>query len=180
VIVARTPRLVLRRWELADAGATDGIYGDAETMRYFGDGSTFTPDELRASLVALIAEYDRFGYGNYAVVEASSNAVIGHAGVRTQNPRGRFEAEWLIARTHRGRGYGFEAACAALERAFEIDRAEEIWAVAHRDNRASIRLMQRTGMTLREELTAHGVPSVAYAVDYNAFLTRSQPRFGVG
>jgi hypothetical protein len=40
MIVAMTPRLILRHWELTDAGATGHIYGDAITMRYFGDGST--------------------------------------------------------------------------------------------------------------------------------------------
>ncbi len=139
MIVATTPRLLLRRWEIADAGAIVGIYGDAETMRYFGNGSTFTPDD--------------FGFGNYAVVEAATDRVIGHAGVRHHRPRQRFEADWLIDRALRRRGYGTEAARAVLERAFVVDGASEIWGVARRDNAASIALMERVGMTFRNQLT---------------------------
>jgi ribosomal-protein-alanine N-acetyltransferase len=163
VIVARTPRLLLRRWEMTDRGTVDHIYGDSETMRWFGDGSTFTPDEVTASLEALIAEYERFGFGNYAVVEPATRRIIGHAGVRTHNPRERFEADWVIDRAFWRRGYGTEAAAAVIARAFDVDGAAEIWAIAHRENRASIGLMEKLGMTYRHDLIAHGRPSIAYS-----------------
>jgi RimJ/RimL family protein N-acetyltransferase len=163
-VVATTPRLLLRHWELADIGATDHIYGDAETMRLFGDGSTFSSDDLAASFPRLIADYARDGYGNYAVVERAGGRIIGHCGVRYIAGRDRVEADWALDRSVWGRGYGTEAATAVFKRAFTVDGIAEIFGVAHRDNAASIAIMRRLGMRFCEELTAHGVPSVLYAV----------------
>jgi ribosomal-protein-alanine N-acetyltransferase len=97
-VVAITPRLLLRHWNIADVGSTDHIYGDAETMRYFGNGRIFTPAELAASFPRLIEDYTTMGYGNYAVVERATNKILGHCGARYIRERDRVEADWALGR----------------------------------------------------------------------------------
>lgn len=169
IVVAMTPRLILRHWELNDAGATDHIYGDAITMRYFGDGSTFSPAELAASFPPLIHDYTTFGYGNYAVVERATNTILGHCGARYIRETRRVEADWAIDRQFWRRGYAIEAARAVFARSFSVDGVTRIVGIAHRDNSASIAVMRRLGMHFSGEVTAHGVPSVLYAIDREAF-----------
>ncbi len=148
-----------------DVGSTDHIYGDPETMRLFGDGSVFTPDELRGSFERLIADYATYGYGNYAVIERESGAILGHCGAHFVPQRERVECDWVIDRRYQGRGYATEAARAVFASAFGEFGIAEIHGIAHRENGASIAVMQKLGMTFREELIAHGMPSVRYAVD---------------
>jgi ribosomal-protein-alanine N-acetyltransferase len=169
MIVAITPRLLLRHWQLTDAGAASHIYGDAIAMRYFGDGSTFSPAELAASFPPLIADYTTFGYGNYAVVERTTNRILGHCGARYIRRHARVEADWAIDRQFWKRGYAIEAAQAAFARSFFVDGVPRIVGIAHRDNAASIAVMRRLGMQFAEDVTAHGFPSVLYAIEREAF-----------
>jgi ribosomal-protein-alanine N-acetyltransferase len=164
-VVATTPHLLLRHWTLDDTGAADHIYADPETMRYFGAGDTYTPEQMAASLPGLIADYTTIGYGNYAVIERAGGTIIGHCGVRYHAGRERNEADWALDRRFWGRGYGLEAASAVFERSFTHDRVPAIFGIAHRDNAPSIALMKRLGMEFRETLSAHGVPSVLYALE---------------
>lgn len=116
-----TERLTLRRWTLQDAPAVNHVYGDPETMRLFANGKTFTPEELAASFIGVLKEYDETGLGNYAVVERSTGAIIGHSGVHVSKESGvDAEADWLIARDRWNRGYATEAATAVVSSAFAL------------------------------------------------------------
>jgi RimJ/RimL family protein N-acetyltransferase len=168
MIVASTPRLHLRPWTVEDAPATDAIYGDAETMRMFGDGSTFTRAAIAESLADIVNEYAVRGYANYAVIERATNRVIGHCGAHAT--RHDFaEADWVIGREWQGRGYATEAARAVFLRAFTVDRIEEIVGIVHVDNALSIAVMEKLGMRRGEELVKHGMPSVRYSLRKSDF-----------
>jgi ribosomal-protein-alanine N-acetyltransferase len=174
-LVATTPHLLLRHWTPSDIPATEYIYGDPETMSYFGDGSTFSPEELAASFPDVIAEYARVGYGNYAVIERAGGTIIGHCGVRYHAGRNCNEADWLIHRSFWRRGYGTEAAAAVFQRSFTVDHVPTIFGISHRDNGASIALMKRLGMKFRESLRANERPSVLYELAAKDFRAPRAP-----
>lgn len=169
MIVATTPRLTLRRWSTDDAASLDGIYGDAETMRLFGNGSTFTRAEVAASLTAIEHAYATRGYGNYAVIERETGTIIGHCGTNFAVKRERVEADWAIGKAWWNRGYATEAATAVFLRAFTADGIERIYGISHRDNAPSIAVMRRLGMRYLEDLDANGAPSVLYRVTRDEF-----------
>lgn len=154
-------------------GTTDHIYGDAQTMRYFNDGQTYSPAALAASFPRVIADYGAVGYGNYAVVERATNRILGHCGAHYSPVNERVEADWVIDRTSWGRGYATEAAQAVFLRSFSVDAVTRIVGVAHRDNAASIAVMRRLGMRFCEESTAHGMPSVLFAIERDEFALPS-------
>ncbi len=164
LIVAETPRLILRRWVMDDIPAVAHIYSDDETMRFYGGAGAFTLESLTASFEDVISEYG-FGYGNHAVIERASGSIIGHCGVRWSEKRDRPEIDVCLDRSVWRRGYALEAMNAVIARAFEAKRVTEIFGIAHRDNVASIALMRRLGMTLIEDISAGGAPSVVYRLD---------------
>lgn len=164
LIVAETPRLILRRWVMDDVPAVAHIYGVDETMRFYGGARGFTLKSLTQSFADIISEYG-FGYGNYAVIERESGSIIGHCGVRWSEKRDRPEIDVCLHRSVWRRGYAFEAVSAVIAKAFEADRVTEIFGIADRDNVASIALMRRLGMTFVEDIDAGGVPSVVYRIE---------------
>jgi RimJ/RimL family protein N-acetyltransferase len=165
-----TSRLLLRRWEPSDV-VDEGLYGDAETMRLFGTGSTFTLEEVRASTAGVISEYAKPGYGNLAVVEKATGAIIGHCGVHPPRaPEVWGEADWLIARRAWGRGYATEAARAIFGNAFLHHGAPGIVGVAHRENFASIGVMRKLHMQYATDTMRYDAPSVVYRVSAEEFL----------
>jgi RimJ/RimL family protein N-acetyltransferase len=168
-----TERLILRHWTLDDVPSIVAIYGDPETMRLFADGTTFSPQELAASLEHVMKEYAHAGLGNCAVVEKSSRAVIGHCGVHRQSNSDDGEADWLIARDRWGRGYATEAAVAVMRGAFNAQNLPSISAVAHRDNVASIAVMRKLRMSFVSECERYGFPSVLYRISREDFAAGS-------
>ncbi len=171
-----TERLILRQWTLEDVPSIVSIYGDSETMRLFGRGITFSPQELVESLKQVISEYVDAGLGNQAVVEKGSLAVVGHCGVHRGSGTADAEADWLIARDRWGRGYATEAAAAVMRRAFDAQNLPAISGVARRENVASIAVMRKLGMSLVSECERHGFPSVVHRVTREDFAERHRPR----
>ena len=159
-----TQRLLLRPWTLADVPSIVGIYGDAETMRLFGRGVTFSAQELAESLEHVIAEYVDAGLGNHAVVEKASLSVVGHCGVHRGSGTDEAEADWLIARDRWGLGYATEAAVAVIKGAFSAQNLPAISGVARKENLASIAVMRKLGMSFAGQCERHGFASVVFRV----------------
>ncbi|HEV3091964.1 MAG TPA: GNAT family N-acetyltransferase [Candidatus Cybelea sp.] len=167
-----TQRLIMRHWTLDDVPSIVSIYGDPETMKLFGRGVTFSPQELSDSLEHVMAEYAYAGLGNHAVVERGSLAVIGHCGVHRGSETDGAEADWLIARDRWGRGYATEAASAMMKGAFEAHHLPTICGVAHHENVASIAVMRKLGMSFVRRTERDGFPSVVYRVTREDFARR--------
>lgn len=158
-----TERLVLRPFDRAtDRDALISLTSDADTMRYLGDGSAWTPAMVDDMLARHEAKYP-FGHGFGAIVERRTGAFAGWAGV--QNPKGwmaqlvdnplpddTIEIGWTLAPDFRGRGYATEAAAAWLTYGFEALELPEIIAVHTVGNDASERVMDRLGMVQRETM----------------------------
>lgn len=166
-----TERLVLRHWSIEDVPSIAGIYGDPETMKWFARGVTFSPQELTESLKHVIEEYAYAGFGNHAVIEKASLAIIGHCGVHRGADTKEAEADWLMARDRWGLGYATEAASAVISRAFKEANARSICAVARRENLASIGVMRKLGMSFAGDCDRDGFPSVTYRVTREDFTS---------
>lgn len=162
---------MLRHWTLEDVPSMVSIYGDPETMKWFASGVTFSSQELAESLGPVIQEYAYAGFGNHAVIEKDSLAIIGHCGVHRGKDGREPEADWLIARDRWGRGYATEAALAVITRAFKEQNLPSVSAVAHRENQASIAVMRKLGMSFGGECERYGFPSVVYRVAREDFVS---------
>jgi RimJ/RimL family protein N-acetyltransferase len=68
VVVFETPRLLARRIELADAAAMHRVYGDAEAMRWVGDGKPLDLAQCEHWVEVTHRNYATRGYGMFAVV----------------------------------------------------------------------------------------------------------------
>jgi [ribosomal protein S5]-alanine N-acetyltransferase len=159
MIIARTQRLILRQFYAGDAGAMDRVFGDAEVMRY-GDGVR-TAEWVRSWLARWGGEYyPQWGFGMWAVVEASTSDVIGYCGL-TRFP-GRCatcdEAEigFRLARTHCGRGFAAEAAMAVRDYAFDVLHVPRLIALIDPANLASVRVVRKLGFRYDRDAMLEG------------------------
>lgn len=76
-----TERLSCRRWFLQDLQALAEVYGDADAMRWVGDGGAITPNECRDWLVVTEKNYQTRGYGMFALEDRTTGAVVGFCGL---------------------------------------------------------------------------------------------------
>ena len=115
-------------------------------MRYVG-GSTSTVEESNDKLQRLMDHQERHGFSLWAVVERESATVIGDAGLILYAYRGpEVELGYRLKVPHWGKGYATEAARAWLRHGFDELGLPRILAVAHEENGASRRVLEKVGM----------------------------------
>lgn len=144
-----TPRLLLRRWRPADLEPFAAINNDPQVMRYF-------PAPLdRAGSDALVeaieAEFERRGFGLWALEQRSSGELIGFAGLAVPSFHAPFtpavEVGWRLARPAWGQGYATEAGRAALAFGFERLGLDQVVSFTSTGNLRSRAVMERLGMS---------------------------------
>ncbi len=144
-----TERLHLTPFALADRAALTRLYGDPAVMaiRKLGVRSA---EQAAADLAAILAHWEAYGFGVFAVRELGQEAVIGECGLRHFDPdepdAGEVEITYGLFPAAQGRGYATEAARAVLRFGFADIGLARILAVARADNLASHRVMQKLGM----------------------------------
>src|SRR3954454_3799066 len=142
------------------------VYADPEVMRYVGHGAHRTPAETARALRGYADALAARGYGFVAVVERSSGAVVGDAGLHPLAGRGPdIELGYTLARASWGRGYATETAAALVEHACGALGFPRVMAQVEPDNLASRRVLEKLGMTERGVRLAYGRPHVLYGVE---------------
>ena len=145
-----TDRLVLRRWRNADIAPFAAICADEEVMRYIGDGSTRTREQAAASVARFESDWEKKGYGLYAVAYRDDDRLIGFAGFSQPDFLPEImpsvEIGWRFGREHWGHGYATEAAREALKYGLDELRLTTIVSVFQSANEASRRIVRKLGM----------------------------------
>lgn len=167
MFIAQTPRLILRRFRADDAAAMQRVFGDAEVMR-FGSGAK-SPQWVCAWLDECAQNFERRGYGQFAVVLRDADEVIGFCGLNYYadvDGRAEVEVGYRLARAWWGRGYATEAAAAVRDYAFATLRLPRLIALIDPDNAASIRVAEKIGMWYEKDvmLEAYDHPDRLYAM----------------
>jgi [ribosomal protein S5]-alanine N-acetyltransferase len=157
MMIAETKRLILRQFHIFDGEAMDRVFGDPEVMRY-GSGvqaQTWVRNWLRNSM----DDYQKFGFGPWAVVEKTGSTAIGYAGLfHFPNIDGRPEVEvgYRLARSYWGQGFATEAVVAILAYAFHVLCLPRLVALIDPHNTASIRVAKKVGMHYEKEVMLEG------------------------
>ena len=145
VVILETERLLLRTWTVDDAEAAFAIWGDPDVMRYVDDGKPFTDvDCVRRSLCAAQDVQEEHGHCLWAVVERSSDVLIGACGFHPFDDG--LELAFHFARAYWGHGFATEAAMACINYGFRVLDTSRIVAAHHTDNVGSRRVLQKLKM----------------------------------
>lgn len=151
----RTSRLLLRRWRCEDVEPFAAMCGDPEVMRYIGSGTTRTREQSAGSIRAFERQWNRKGYGLFAVERIDGNRLIGFTGLSEPDFLSEImpavELGWRFERQAWGRGYATEAARAALDFGLRRRGLASIVSICQAANAASGRIAHKLGMHLEQE-----------------------------
>jgi RimJ/RimL family protein N-acetyltransferase len=151
-VFLETERLLLRQFTLDDVDNLYHLDSDPEVMRYVTGGATTPREEVEhGDLPAFMRYYDRCdGYGFWAAIDKTSDRFLGWFHLRPQegDPVDQPELGYRLRREVWGMGYATEGARALIRKGFTDLGAQRVVAMAFRDNLASCRVMEKSGMTL--------------------------------
>jgi [ribosomal protein S5]-alanine N-acetyltransferase len=123
--------------------------------------------EAAAFVDASISNFARFGYGLWLVSEKSGKRRVGFAGLLSP-AHGAPNLVYGMRREFCGRGYASEAAFAVLRHSFDTLHLPRIMADVDEPNVASIRILEKLGMSRVGYGTVKGRPLLYFAVDEKA------------
>jgi RimJ/RimL family protein N-acetyltransferase len=164
-----TERLVLRKPRLGDAEALLELFGDAETMRYIGDGRTTDLEGAGRALRRWLERWEESGIGQFVVERREDGRFVGRAGFLVWNPatwtpcaldeHAEVEIGWTIARPLWGSGYATEAALVLRDR----PGRERLISLIQHGNERSVRVAEKIGERYERDVDVRGVRTRLYA-----------------
>jgi RimJ/RimL family protein N-acetyltransferase len=161
-----TPRLLLRVPVEADLDDYVAIHGDPDVRRHLTLNGARGGGRSAAwrTLAMVVGHWHLRGYGQFTVIEKTSGAIVGRAGLWYPEGWPGIELGWVIAREHWGKGFATEAARAALEFAFSAAGAPRVISLIQPDNVRSMRVAEKIGQSLEGVTTLDGADMQLWSV----------------
>jgi RimJ/RimL family protein N-acetyltransferase len=141
-----TERLLVRRIEPTDVDAMHAVYGDADAMRWVGDGVPLARERCAEWLVVTQRNYAVRGYGMSALVARHSGEVIGFCGLVHPGGQSEVEIKYALRRAFWGKGLATEAATGMLFYGASAFGIASVIATTAPANTASHRVLGKAGM----------------------------------
>jgi RimJ/RimL family protein N-acetyltransferase len=158
--ILETDRLILREFEVSDAEKLWELNSDLEVIQYTGDPPFESVEHAREFLFGY-GDYEKNGFGRWAVMEKTSNEFIGWCGLKL-NEEGLIDIGFRFFKKVWNRGYATESAKACLEYGFNILNLDEIIGRAARENRSSIRVLEKLNMSCWKEESGDRIDEAIY------------------
>lgn len=162
-----TRRLVLRAFEPDDVDNLVALDADPEVRRYLLMPEPPAREEIETTtlprFVSCYATYPGFGF--WAAIEKTSSEFVGwfHFRPNVDDPE-EIELGYRLLASAWGKGYATEGSLALIEKGISEQGVTRITATALADNAASIRVMEKCGLTLEQCFLYNGIPAVKYGL----------------
>ena len=150
--VIETPRLRLRRVFRADGEDLSEATGDPKVTKYEPWGP-YTKEETAQMLENILSQLESGLCTEWAAERKEDAKVLGLVHLNQVDFFHRSaEIGYWFSRKSWGHGYATEAVRALTEYAIRTLRLDEIIAICHPDNAASLRVLEKVGMTHQKTL----------------------------
>ena len=162
-IILETQRLILREFLVTDAENMFQLNSDPEVIRYTGDVPFASVEEAKR----FIQQYDKyreFGYGRWTIVLKDSAQYVGWSGLSFDDNTTETDLGFRLLKKNWNKGFATEAAKDCLHYGFQQLGLEKIIGRAMEDNKASIHILKKVGMTFEKKFEAHGGACLQYFI----------------
>ncbi|MEN8788745.1 MAG: GNAT family N-acetyltransferase [Flavobacteriaceae bacterium] len=145
-IIIETERLILREMVMADARDMLRLYSIPEVQKYTGEDVITNLEGIHQIIKEKINDYELYGYGRWVAILKDGQQFIGWAGLAYLPEFGEIDLGYRFLPEYWGAGFATEASKAILNYGFNKLKLEKIIAIAMKENKASIRVMEKAGM----------------------------------
>ena len=169
-IAPPTDRLCFRELLPSDDVFMFEMDSDPEVHTYLWDKYIIDIAESRKVIEWVRYQYETRGIGRVAVILKETGEFIGWAGLKLEkdningNENGFYDIGYRLMKKHWGRGYATEANRAWIDFGFEVLKLDKINAFAFTTNKASRRVLEKSGMKHIENFVFEGVEAAWYEI----------------
>ncbi len=163
-----TERIEHRAFTLDDAEAFYRLDSHPEVMRFTGEPQLASLDQARQA-IADYPDFDTVGYGRWACVLKESRKVIGFCGLKYLTELNEVDVGFRFFPDYWGQGIATETCSACIAFGFETLNLERILGLVLPENNASIRVLEKCGMTRSGEVLYDGEHAQKYEILRSAY-----------
>ena len=159
-IILQTRRLILREFTLSDAQAMFDLNSDSEVIQHTGDNAFENVKEAR-DFLSSYSDYDRNGFGRWAVISKSTQEFLGWCGLK-RNEEALVDLGYRFFKSQWNQGYATESSQACIEYGFHVLGLEQIIARVLPENKASVRVLEKLNMSHWKSGDCEGMGNALY------------------
>ena len=155
--ICETQRLIIRQFSIDDVPLLSQILSDDKVMKYSVRG-VCDEDATRDFISRCMACYVSYGLGPWALIDKSSNLLIGFCGVSPQSVAGNEEPNlgYRLAVDFWNKGLAYEAATSVLEYVFTQTAHKSVVVIIEPGHIASLKVAKKIGFTGYNTHEFHG------------------------
>ena len=158
-MLLETNRLIIECFKSSDTYDWAKIESNVNVRR-FVDGKVLSFKEARKYVEMNIRQYQRIGYGRYAVRLKETGKLIGMCGFLKENYG--IDFGYRYSKISWGKGFGFEAAKVVLNYGFSELGLEKVVGLTAEENSGSIRILEKLGFKLQEKFVFNNTKAFKY------------------
>ncbi len=144
--IIETERLVLREIGLNDKAEMFRLHSHPEVQKYTGEAPIESIEEMEEAIRIRLADYKTYGFGRWATFLKDRMQFIGWAGLAYLPEFDEIDLGYRFLPKYWGEGYATEVSRAILQYGFNNLKLKRIIAIAMKENKASIKVMEKVGM----------------------------------
>ena len=166
-IILETEQLILRELEYEDAPFIVELDADPEVMRFIGLGvpQFHELEKIRKGVDRDKEGFKKNGFWLWAVQSKLNNKFMGWAGMLPFPETGEVEVGYRFLREYWGHGFATEITRAILKHAFETLKMKRIIAIVQPANKASVRVLEKSGLKYEKMIVHRSIPVAYYSIE---------------
>ncbi|MFW0737958.1 GNAT family N-acetyltransferase [Flavobacterium sp. T12S277] len=162
-----TERLLLRELLLSDVDGMFELDSNPNVQRFVGNKPVKEIEESVAMIKHIQGQYEAYGTGRWAVILKETNEFLGWSGIKfitteINNHKDFYEIGYRFIEKHWGKGYATEAGIAFVNYAFDVIKAETLYAYADEGNKDSRKALEKLGFRYVNSFEYEGELEVWY------------------
>lgn len=160
-----TARLLIRPFTLEDIDDLHSIWNEAGVRRYLWDDEPVPREQVKEIIQKSIESFKDHNHGLSAVLKKSDTSLIGFCGFWLFHHPPQLELLYGISSVWWNQGFATEAARAMMDHGFAALSFPRVIASTNAPNVASVKVMEKLGMTFWKRELTNGLDTIYYYKD---------------
>lgn len=151
----------MRKLTKEDAKDFYALNLDAEVLKYTGD-KPFGNMQASIDFLTNYDQYEKYGVGRLAVIDKTTLKFLGWCGLKYNHDKKEYDIGFRFHKDYWNKGYATETSKKCLDFGFTELGIEKVVGRAMKENIGSIKVLEKIGMTFKEDFDFEGRQGVMY------------------